>query len=196
VFVRQHHVDGPALPDVAAPSAVAATPDLVLTPVSLAELFSAHSRRLVGALTVYTGDRGEAEDLVQEAFARVHGSPRRLRDPDRMVSYLYSVAFNLARTRWRRQRSLGRALQRLGRSAEAGPDIAAASLQASVAEETTAAVTALPERQRACVVLHYYTELSVAETAAALGISTNSVKTHLRRALSSLRTALVEEDPS
>lgn len=170
--------------------------DLVVTPASLSELYAAHSQRLVGALTVYTGDRGDAEDLVQEAFARLHSSPRQLRDPDRVVSYLYSVAFNLARSRWRRQRSLGRAVLRLGRGVDANPDIADASMHTSTIAATTAAVTALPERQRACVVMHYYTELSVADTATALGISANSVKTHLQRALSSLRTALVDEDPT
>jgi RNA polymerase sigma factor (sigma-70 family) len=133
---------------------------------------------------------------VQEAFARVHSSPRQLRDPDRIVSYLYSVAFNLARTRWRRQQSFGRVMQRLGRSVEVGADPVADSLHAATATATTAAVTALPERQRACVVMHYYTELSVADTATALGISTNSVKTHLQRALTTLRTTLVDEDPS
>jgi RNA polymerase sigma-70 factor, ECF subfamily len=170
--------------------------DLVVTSASLADLFTAHSRRLVGALTVYTGDSGDAEDLVQEAFARLHSSPRQLRDPDRVVSYLYSVAFNLARTRWRRQRSFGRVVQRLGRSTEVDADLAVASLQSSTVLATAAAVTALPERQRACVVMHYYTELSVADTATALGISANSVKTHLQRALATLRTTLVDEDPS
>ncbi len=169
--------------------------DLVVTSTSLAELFTAHSRRLVGALTVYSGDHADAEDLAQEAFARIQSSPRQLRDPDRIVSYLYSVAFNLARTRWRRERSLGRVLQRLGHSVESDPDISVASLQTSTVAATTAAVTALPERQRACVLLRYYTDLSVVETAFTLGISINSVKTHLQRALCTLRTTLVDEDP-
>jgi RNA polymerase sigma-70 factor, ECF subfamily len=189
-------MDGRATPAVVAIPGAVVMRDLVVTSPSLAELFAAHSRRLVGALTVYTGDHGDAEDLVQEAFARVHSSPRQMRDPDRIVSYLYSVAFNLARTRWRRQRTFGRVAQGLGHSVEATPDIAEDSLQNSTAASTTAAVTALPERQRACVVMHYYTELSIADTATALGISTNSVKTHLQRALSSLRTTLVDEDPS
>jgi RNA polymerase sigma-70 factor (sigma-E family) len=189
-------MDGLAQPEVGVPADAMVMSDRAVTQPSLAELFTAHSQRLVGALTVYTGDHGDAEDLMQEAFARLHSSPRRLRDPDRMVSYLYTVAFNLARTRWRRQGSFGRAVQRLGRSVGADPDIAVASSQTSTVAATTAAVTTLPERQRACVVMHYYTELSVADTAAALGISANSVKTHLQRALATLRTTLVDEDPS
>jgi RNA polymerase sigma-70 factor (ECF subfamily) len=185
-----------AKPDVVAATGDAVMCDLVVASPSLAELFAAHSRRLVGALTVYTGDHGDAEDLVQEAFARVHSSGRLLRDPDRIVSYLYSVAFNLARTRWRRQRSFEGVVHCLGRSVEADTELEVASVQNSTVAATTAAVTALPERQRACVVLRYYTDLSVADTALALGISTNSVKTHLQRALISLRTTLVNEDLS
>ena len=189
-------MDGFAEADVVAVPGAIVMRDLVVTSPSLSELFAAHSRRLVGALTVYTGDSSDAEDLAQEAFARVHSSRRQLRDPDRVVSYLYSVAFNLARTRWRRQRTFDRLVPRLGRSVEAETDLAVDSLQNSAVAATTAAVTALPERQRACVVLHYYTELSVADTATALGISVNSAKTHLQRALTSLRTTLVNEDPS
>ena len=189
-------MDGFAKPDVVAVVGATVMRDLVVTTPSLTELFAAHSRRLVGALTVYTGDRGDAEDLAQEAFARIHSSPRKLRDPDRIVSYLYSVAFNLARTRWRRQRTFGRAMQRLGRNAEVDADFELSSLQSSTAAVTAAAVGALPERQRACVVMRYYTELSVADIATALGISPNSVKTHLQRALTSLRSTLVDEDPS
>ncbi|MGB5757938.1 MAG: hypothetical protein WBM50_13560 [Acidimicrobiales bacterium] len=59
--------------------------------------------------------------------ARVHASQSRLRDPDRAASYLYSVAFNLARSRWRRQASLERALLRLGRNDDIGQDVSAIS---------------------------------------------------------------------
>jgi RNA polymerase sigma factor (sigma-70 family) len=54
------------------------------------------------------------------------------------------------------------------------------------------ALGGLPPRIRACLSLHYYTGLSVAETAAALGISPNTVKFHLKAGLERLRTALME----
>lgn len=165
-------------------------------PLVLEDLFAAQSRRLVGALTVFTGDVAEAEDLAQEAFARVHANRSRLREPDRAVSYLYSVAFNLARSRWRRQASHGRALLRLGRNDDVGRDAAVITAEHEEAATTLAAVASLPERQRACVLLHYYAELSVAETATAMHISSNSVKTHLRRALVAMRASLGEEDRS
>lgn len=165
-------------------------------PFAVEDLFAEQSCRLVGALTVFTGDAAEAEDLAQEAFARVHASRSRIRDPDRAVSYLYSVAFNLARSRWRRQASHGKAILRLGRNDNVSRDVSVTATQLEEAAATLAAVAALPERQRACVLLHYYGDLSVAETASAMRISINSVKTHLRRALFAMRVSLGEENRS
>ena len=55
-----------------------------------------------------------------------------------------------------------------------------------------AALRSLPHRQRECVALRYYLELPVDEIAAVLGLSPNSVKTHLKRGLRGLATALHE----
>ena len=48
----------------------------------------------------------------------------------------------------------------------------------------------LPRRQRDCVALRYFEELSIEHIATTLGVSVNSVKTHLKRALASLERAL------
>jgi RNA polymerase sigma factor (sigma-70 family) len=53
-------------------------------------------------------------------------------------------------------------------------------------------VRGLPDRQRACLVLRYYMELSESETAETLGISKSSVKTHCRRGLAALESTLGE----
>jgi RNA polymerase sigma factor (sigma-70 family) len=53
-----------------------------------------------------------------------------------------------------------------------------------------AALRTLPDRQRSCLVLRFYADLSEAETAEALGISTGSVKTHIHRGMAALSTAL------
>jgi RNA polymerase sigma factor (sigma-70 family) len=53
-----------------------------------------------------------------------------------------------------------------------------------------AAVQHLPRQQRACVILRYYAELGIDDIASTLGISPNSVKTHLARALDALEMAL------
>ncbi len=176
-------------------------PSVLISPVQastragLEQLFVEEAKRLVGALSVYSGDRTEAEDMAQEAFARLYANWSQIRDPERARSYLFSVAFNLARTRGRRRAALARVLPRLGRD-DPEPDPEAEALRAFADEATLSAVAELPSRQRACVILHYYADLSVIDTAAALGISTNSAKTHLKRALSALRVVLEEDTRS
>ena len=56
--------------------------------------------------------------------------------------------------------------------------------------EVVAALRALPHRQRECLALRYYLELSIEDIAGALGVSANSVKTHLKRGLRGLAVAL------
>jgi RNA polymerase sigma-70 factor (ECF subfamily) len=168
-----------------------ALPDVCLAAVnvSVEDLYRAEGRRLIGALTVFMGDGGEAEEVAQEAFARVIAASARITDPDRAVSYLYSTAFNLARSRWRRLRRLDALLPRLGFVGEV-PLVESALLRSESSLAVTAAVSALPDRQRACVVLRYFSDMPVAEVAATLGISVNSAKTHLRRAAETLRSDL------
>ena len=57
-------------------------------------------------------------------------------------------------------------------------------------DQVLGALRTLPDRQRACLVLHYYEQLSIAEVAETLRISTNSVKTHCRRGLATLESRL------
>src|SRR4029453_6160446 len=63
------------------------------------QAYQAHYRRLVAALYALTGDHAEAQDLVQEAYARALARPRPLLDAAAPEAWLRSVAMNLARTR-------------------------------------------------------------------------------------------------
>src|SRR5204862_8080659 len=66
-------------------------------------LYRREARSLCGVLPAYVGDRALAEDLTQEAFARVQARWDRIEDADRLVSYLRATAFNLARSALRRR---------------------------------------------------------------------------------------------
>ena len=140
---------------------------------------------------LFCDDRNAAEDLVQEAFIRLHRSAGSIRDIDRAPAFLRSIVINLARDHNRR----GLMSLRHRNTAERTkvppePD------DHAVADEQSGAVLdalrSLPERQRACLVLHYYQELSIAEVADTLHISKNSVKTHCRRGLASLESRLLD----
>jgi RNA polymerase sigma-70 factor (sigma-E family) len=157
--------------------------------VSIETLYRAHGTWLVRVARMFVADRAAAEDIVQEAFIRFHRSRRRLKAEAAAAGYLRSTVLNLARDHNRRglvsTRHLGS--HPIG-SVGLDPDDALI-----VDEENTAvieAVAVLPPRQRDCVVLRYYLELSYQEIAETLGLSVNSIKTHLKRGLATLRLGM------
>lgn len=156
------------------------------TTTDLERLFREHGTPLLRLAVVLTGDQGLAEDLVQEAFVRL----QRVRTgpaPGSELPYLRRTVVNLSHGHHRRLRVV-RAHRpepaAHGRAAES--DAVRRDGQRLVAE----AVRGLPDRQRDCVVLRFYAELSDTEIAETLGISPGSVKTHLHRARASLASAL------
>lgn len=163
----------------------------------VANLFSTESGSLVRLARIFCDDRNAAEDLVQEAFIRLHRTAGTIRDPARAPAFLRSIVINLARDHNRRG-----LMSLRHRSATRSPDIAAgytAEFTAGVEDEAIETedgrrvlteVRLLPDRQRACLVLRYYLQLSESETAETLGVSKSSVKTHCRRGLAALERAL------
>ena len=153
----------------------------------LVELYRAYAGDLFEMLWVFVGDRATAEDLVQEAFLRLHRAWPRIERGDAVRAYLRSIAFNLARSGFRRR------LVALRHRPAAAPHAASPEVDVVPREdqqEVAAALRTLPARQRQCVVLRYWTELGDREIAAELGISVNSVKTHLRRGLAAMEKQL------
>ena len=153
----------------------------------VATLFTQEARRLVGLASFFTDDRTAAEDLVQEAFIRLARTSHRIRDTDRAAAYLRSIVINLARDHNRR------GLVSLRHRPPEARDEPSAEETASMEEsrrEVVQALRGLPHRQRECLALRYYLELSIEDIAEALGVSANSVKTHLKRGLRSLAAAL------
>ncbi|WP_270888654.1 RNA polymerase sigma factor [Pedococcus sp. 5OH_020] len=153
----------------------------------VADLFATEARRLVSLARFFVEDRTAAEDLVQEAFIRLARSSHRIRERDRAAAYLRSIVINLARDHNRR------GLVSLRHRPPAVLDEPSAEHTAAAREsrqEVVAALRLLPRRQRDCVVLRYYLDLPVEEIAQTLGVSANSVKTHLQRGLRSLAAGL------
>ena len=159
----------------------------------MVDLYRSDYRHLVRLAAMLVDDVGTAEELVQDAFvavARRHGRSGML-DPSAASAYLRSAVLNRARSRLRKREVRRRHL----RSVQEAPSAPAADHDVLVSEEhrrILGALDRLPDRQRAVLVLRYYGELSVAETADALGISAGSVKTHAHRGLAALE-ALLED---
>ena len=127
------------------------------------------------------GDRGDAEDVAQEALARALLRWRKLADQPH--GWIARVAANLAIDRYRRRR----------RSDLVGAD-PSATTDPNVAERLDLAreLRRLPRRQREVVVLRYLADWSERDVAAELGFSAGSVKSHGSRGLQALRQGLVD----
>ncbi|MEO7571076.1 MAG: SigE family RNA polymerase sigma factor, partial [Acidimicrobiales bacterium] len=143
-------------------------------------LFVEHAASLVRMARLFVDDRNAAEDLVQEAFIRLARHGHRIEDSSKSAAYLRSIVLNLARDHNRR------GLVSLRHRPPA--DEAQASVEDEVVlrddqRQVIDALRVLPLRQRDCVVLRYYFDSGIAEIADTLGISQNSVKTHLKRGL-------------
>lgn len=155
----------------------------------VADLYRAESANLVRLARFFVDDRNAAEDLVQEAFIRLARTAGRIRDAERAPAYLRSIVLNLARDHNRR------GLVSLRHQPAADPAPPSVEDEIGVREDQRRVIEALrglPKRQRDCLVLRYYLELSVGEIASDLGLSVNSVKTHLQRGLRSLEMQLGE----
>ena len=150
----------------------------------------ARQHHLLRTAYLLTGEVHAAEDLVQTALAKLYLAWDRVRAADSVDAYARRVLVNEHASRWRR----------LWRRREVLADTRAYDVAVTdthydgVAESLWEAVRALPERQRAALVLRYYEQLSEKETAAALGITVGTVKSQTSRALDALRARLGGRD--
>lgn len=148
------------------------------------------STALLRLAVLLVGDRGHAEDLLQTALLRAAQRWRWARDHPE--AYVRRTLVNLARDGWRRS------ARRVAEKPLADTDPAAVGdLAAGVVDRAAlrAALAALPRRQREVVVLRFFADLSVADTAAALRTSEGTVKAHTSRAMARLRQELaITED--
>jgi RNA polymerase sigma-70 factor (sigma-E family) len=154
-----------------------------VTPVSTArdETFATLYRDRYAAMVrlahLITGSNAVAPDLVQDAFVKVAARLGTIEQPG---AYLRAVVVNECRSWIRRQ-----AVERKHLPTEAP----AASLPPDV-DEMWAALTKLPERQRAALVLRYYEDLSLDDIARTLGCRLGTAKSLVHRGLASLKEVL------
>ena len=137
--------------------------------------------RLVGSLSLFTGDADLAEELAQETLARVCRDWRKVSNLDAPGAWAHRVAINLARSHYRHRAVARRHAPAL--AATHTTDDADTASAIAVRE----AVARLPVRPRTALVLRYFADLSVAETAEAMRCPEGTVKTLTRQAILALR---------
>ena len=152
----------------------------------LPDLYAATAARLVGLLTAMGGSAEDAEEVCQEAWARLVVRWDRVRGYDDPEAWVRGVAVRLLISRRRRRTVAARFLPLLAsRSVVDAPTGAALDL--------SAALSTLPLEQRAVVVLHHALDLPVEEVALVLEIPVGTVKSRLSRGRAALAAVLTEE---
>jgi RNA polymerase sigma-70 factor (sigma-E family) len=150
----------------------------------------ARTPALLRTAYLLTGDRGEAEDLLQEALFRLSRVWRRVSESMSLDAYVRRTMVNLCISRWRRRRV--RMLTVAAVPERWGTDVADHVLDR---DEIWRALAAVPPRMRAVLVLRFYEDLSEVDTAAVLGCAVGTVKSQTARGLVKLRNALPEGAP-
>jgi RNA polymerase sigma-70 factor (sigma-E family) len=152
----------------------------------LADLYVRHAPAGFRLAYLLTGDRDAAEDLLQDAFVKLVGRLRHLRQPDAFEAYLRRTIVNLSNNRFRR-----RALERTQVEREKrvrGDD--AAEPDVPLEQDMRRALLELPQRQRAAIVLRFYEDLSEREIAELLRCRPATVRSLVFRAVRVLRADL------
>jgi len=164
-------------------------------------LLRRHRRPLVSYFSRMVRDPALAEDLAQEVFLRVYQARERYQPDAMFTTWLYRIATNLALNAIRDRRSAEATGQSghngfeegeswLQRLPDSRPTVEQRMMQADWERMIREAVEALPEKQRAAVILHKYQDVDYRQIARILEVSESAVKSLLFRAYETLRVRL------
>ncbi len=150
--------------------------------VSFGDYVRNRGSALLRAAQALTGNRADAEDLVQVTLVKTYQSWNKITDPAALDTYVRRVMVNTHISGWRRRRIDEYPTDELPDS-PAGDQMYDSDLR----ELVQRAIDRLPRRMRAAVMLRYYDDMSEPEIAAALGVSVGTVKSTVARAVAKLR---------
>ncbi|MGH3157755.1 MAG: SigE family RNA polymerase sigma factor, partial [Streptosporangiaceae bacterium] len=129
-----------------------------------------------------TGNRADAEDLLQAALAKTYQAWRGIQDRSALDGYVRRAMVNTHISWWRQRR-----LREYPTDEVPDQPVADHATDSELHDSLSRALRRLPDRMRAAVVLRYYEDMSEAEIAGILGISLGTVKSTVSRAVAKLR---------
>ena len=154
------------------------------------EVFAGRARSLRRTAFLLCGDWHAAEDLVQTAFVKLYRSWATVRDREAIDGWLRTVLVRAYVDERRRPSRRERSVAEL-------PDTAATEHPGPGDRlELAEALRSVPRGQRACLVLRFYDDLSVADTALTLGCTEGTVKSQTSKGLETLRRLLGDSLPT
>ena len=145
------------------------------------QVYEAHGPALYRFCLLQMKNSADAEDIMQEVFLkRLYQAPE-FQSPEHERRWLFRVALNQCRDEWKRSRRTELPLDQ-------APLISVPPMERDILEQ----VSALPEKLRTVIHLHYYEGYSLDEIAALLGVSLSAVKMRMKRGRDALRNRLEE----
>ena len=175
-------------PGIPLPATPAVQTELIGTADRVEALYRSHHRRYVRLAAAMVGP-ASAHDVVQDAFARVLAGNARWRGDGPIEAWMWRVVLTEASDHHRRRGRRRRLVDRIGqtRSTE--------SADAPAIDDTLRRpLRTLPTRQRECVLLRYYGDMTYDQIAQVLGLAPGTVATLLSRAHAQLRSQIEKED--
>lgn len=164
--------------------------DLEPVAAGIEDLYRRHAPAMVRLAYLLTRDGALAEDVVQDAFVKVTGRLGHLRSMAAFDGYLRRAVVNRCLSHHRHAKVERDYLARAGPEHFRGGVPSAHGPDLETRDEVLAALAALPDRQRAVVVLRFYEDLSEQQCADALGCSITAARSQLFRAMATLRGVL------
>jgi RNA polymerase sigma-70 factor, ECF subfamily len=156
-------------------------------PGAFGDIVQRWQHRLVNLAWRFCRHQATAEDMAQEAFLKAYRSLGGFRGESQFSTWLIAVALNTYRSRLRQDRQpwLGR---KPGEPVDTAPGPQNALEQGQRAELVRRAVLTLPARYRDAILMYYFEDLDIAESARVLGIAEGTLKAQLHRARELLRS--------
>jgi RNA polymerase sigma-70 factor (sigma-E family) len=151
--------------------------------VAFGEYVRSRSQALLRAAQAMTGNRADAEDLLQATLVKAYQSWERIDDPAALDTYVRRVMMNTHISGWRKRRVDEYPTDELPDS----PSAEDATRDSDLRDVMQRAIDRLPRQMRAAVMLRYYDDMTEPEVAAALGVSVGTVKSTVARAVAKLR---------
>jgi RNA polymerase sigma-70 factor (sigma-E family) len=160
----------------------AAGPAATRDTAGFCEFVATRQSALLRTAYLLTGNRADAEDLVQAVLTKTFQAWDRIEDHGALDGYVRRTMVNTQISWWRRRRVEEYPTGELPDRADAGPPAGG-----DWEDTLRRAVDRLPQRMRAAVLLRYYDDMTEAEIASALGVTPGTVKSTVSRAMAKLR---------
>jgi RNA polymerase sigma-70 factor (sigma-E family) len=151
--------------------------------VAFGEYVRSRRHALLRAAQALTGNRADAEDLLQATLVKAYQSWDRIDDPAALDTYVRRVMVNTHISGWRRRRVDEYPTDEVPDAAVADD----ATRESDLRDVVQRAIDRLPRQMRAAVMLRFYDDMTEPEVAAALGVSVGTVKSTVARAVAKLR---------